>query len=1019
MQRVVIGRRLLTLAGLLCASLLWGESVPWVLPWNDAAPTITDMSGLNSAIGSGRVAVDANGRFVVGGQRVRFLGVNLAGDSPFMPTNYAPAVAARLAKFGVNAVRFHHLDAAWAYNGGVIAYTSTSSTNLNHAQLERVHCVVASLKARGIYSDLNLLVGREYRSGDGLGPEVTGLDWKDAHVLGFFYEPALALHKDYATKLLTPTNRFTGLPLAKDPAVAFVEILNENGLIQKWLDGGLDRLPARYAPSLQARWNTWLAARYADDAALLAAWNIIDQPLGANLLANGSFSNALAGWTGEQHDSARASFTRTFEFTNGQPSARVAVTNPDTVGWHIQFNYAGLKLISNQTYTVSFWAKSTPATNADVSVMQAHANWAGLGYYRGLTLNTNWQRFTNTFQASANDSNARVNFGAMGDKLATFWFADVRLQTGGQIGVLPSGTSLAGRTVPNLKYAGAGYVGTREARRDWLRFLRDLEYAYYDSMVAHLRTNIGYPGLVFGTIMANSPASAQTRLDVIDGHAYWQHPQFPGQPWDPVNWYQPNVSMVNTLGDDNTLAGLARQRIKGKPFTVTEYQHPSPNYYGGEGPALLAAYAALQDWDGLWLFDYGQGNPAVVMGYVRGFFDTGQHPTKLPALLLAANLFRRGDVRPANQEFTMALTPELELGLLQTAGAWNVFSSSQLGVPAGLAFTSRLSTSVGPSPIGLTNPPAAPSGNTLTSDTGELRWNLSQAGKGLVTVNAPRTKAVIGYADQQLVNLGGITLKPGTTQMGWCTLGLTLIRGEVFTNDCAFLVIATGWWENTGQVWTGPNKTSVGNRWGRAPVLAEVVPFTLTLPVGVDYTRAWSLDERGQRKAPLPLSGNETSTVLTVNTNAGSLWYEINIDRWLASFDLWRARYFTAAEQADAHISGPAAMPDGDRVPNLWKYYLGLPGHVPAPRHRLPLAGLLSLSGQQYLALTYARDRLANDVACAATVSPDLTTWFSGPAYSQVHSTIDLGPLVQVTERDLQPVQSAARKFMALQLQRR
>jgi hypothetical protein len=357
--------------------------------------------------------------------------------------------------------------------------------------------------------------------------------------------------------------------------------------------------------------------------------------------------------------------------------------------------------------------------------------------------------------------------------------------------------------------------------------------------------------------------------------------------------------------------------------------------------------------------------------------------------------------------------------LLQTAGAWNVFSSSQLGVPAGLAFTSRLSTSVGPSPIGLTNPPAAPSGNTLTSDTGELRWNLSQAGKGLVTVNAPRTKAVIGYADQRLVNLGGITLKPGTTQMGWCTLGLTLIRGEVFTNDCAFLVIATGWWENTGQVWTGPNKTSVGNRWGRAPVLAEVVPFTLTLPVGVDYTRAWSLDERGQRKAPLPLSGNETSTVLTVNTNAGSLWYEINIDRWLASFDLWRARYFTAAEQADAHISGPAAMPDGDRVPNLWKYYLGLPGHVPAPRHRLPLAGLLSLSGQQYLALTYARDRLANDVACAAAVSPDLTTWFSGPAYSQVHSTIDLGPLVQVTERDLQPVQSAARKFMALQLQRR
>ena len=203
------------------------------------------------------------------GQRVRFLGVNFAGDSPFMPTNNAEAVAARLAKFGVNNVRFHHMDASWAYNGGLLAYTTTTSTQLNAAQLERLHFLVSRLKAHGIYSDINLLVGREYRSGDGLGPEVTGMDWKDAHILGFFYDPALALHKDYATKLLTPTNRFTGLPLAKDPAVAFVEIINENGIIQKWLDGGLDRLPARYATNLQARWNDWLAARYTNDAAML------------------------------------------------------------------------------------------------------------------------------------------------------------------------------------------------------------------------------------------------------------------------------------------------------------------------------------------------------------------------------------------------------------------------------------------------------------------------------------------------------------------------------------------------------------------------------------------------------------------------------------------------------------------------------------------------------------------------------------------------------------------------------
>ena len=97
------------------------QDIPWILPWNDATPGITDFSAFNLPIGTNRVAADTNGHFVVNGQRIRFLGVNFAGDSPFMPTNKADAVAARLARFGVNAIRFHHMDASWAYNGGMLA----------------------------------------------------------------------------------------------------------------------------------------------------------------------------------------------------------------------------------------------------------------------------------------------------------------------------------------------------------------------------------------------------------------------------------------------------------------------------------------------------------------------------------------------------------------------------------------------------------------------------------------------------------------------------------------------------------------------------------------------------------------------------------------------------------------------------------------------------------------------------------------------------------------------------------
>jgi hypothetical protein len=997
---------------------LSAQTVPWVLPWNDATPSVTDLSSFNIPIGADRVIAGTNAQFTANGRRIRFLGVNFAGDSPFMPTNKAEAVAARLAKFGINNVRFHHMDASWAYNGGLLAYTANTSTNFNPTNLERLHFLISRLKAHGIYSDVNLLVGREYRPADGLGSEVTGMDWKDAHILGYFYDPALRLHKDYASKLLGPTNRFTGLSLARDPAVAFVEIINENGIIQKWLDSGLDRLPTRYATFLQSRWNSWLAARYTNDTAMLAAWNVVDQPLGTNLLANGAFSNGLSGWVAEQHGAARAGFVRTYEFTNSQPSARISVTNADTVSWYIQLNYPSLKLTSNQTYTISFWAKSTPATNADASVMQAHDAYAALGYSATVALTTNWQRFTNTFQASATDVNARVNFGGMGDRLATFWYADVQLQTGGQLGVLPTGTSLSARNVPDLAYAGSGFGGTREARRDWLRFLRDLETAYFDAMVDHLRTSLGYTGLVFGTIMANSPATVQSRLDVVDGHAYWQHPQFPGQPWDPVNWYVPNVSLVNTVADDNTLAGLARQRVKGKPFTVTEYQHPSPNYFGAEGPLLLAAYGALQDWDGLWLFDYGQGNDLVPMGYVRGFFDIAQHPTKMVNLLLAANLFRRGDLRPAVQEVTMALTPDHELDLLRNAYAWSVFSSSQLGVPGKLAFTSRLSTSVDTNAVGLAVPPAAPPGNVLAADTGELRWDLSQPARGLVTVDAPRTKALVGFADNRPVTLGGVTFSVGTTRLGWCTLGLTLVRGEVFTNDCTALLAATGWWENTGQVWTDATKRSVGNQWGQAPVLAEVVPFSVTLPVGTNWVKAWSLDERGQRKAQMPLSGDTTTTTLTVTTNTAALWFELQVARWMTSFDLWRARYFTAAELLDPAVSGESAAPDGDGVANLWKYYLGLPGRVAAAPGRLPVYGLFALSSKSYLCATCTRDKLAIDLLCAGQVSSNLVDWLGGAAYTTTEPPLDLGWLEQVTIRDRTPVGADAQRYLGLRLGR-
>jgi hypothetical protein len=247
---------------------------------------------------------------------------------------------------------------------------------------------------------------------------------------------------------------------------------------------------------------------------------------------------------------------------------------------------------------------------------------------------------------------------------------------------------------------------------------------------------------------------------------------------------------------------------------------------------------------------------------------------------------------------------------------------------------------------------------------------------------------------------------------------VTLVEGEVFTNDCRALLIASGWWENTGQIWKDATKNSVGNQWGTAPVLTEVVPFTVMLPVGTNHVRVWSLDERGRRKAELPVSGGANSTVISIGTNTASMWYELEVARWTTSFDQWRARYFSTAELQDPTISGEAAVPQGDDVANLLKYYFGMAGNTPAIADRLPKGSLVTVGNAQYLAITYERDKQVGDVVCTPEVGSGLGGWFSGPSFTQVEQVLDLGAVERVTVRDLAASGDSTQRFMRLRFSR-
>ena len=55
----------------------------------------------------------------------------------------------------------------------------------------------------------------------------------------YFDERLIGLQKEYAAQLLTHTNAYTGTAYRDKPAVALVEFVNENSLVEAWFS---DRL---------------------------------------------------------------------------------------------------------------------------------------------------------------------------------------------------------------------------------------------------------------------------------------------------------------------------------------------------------------------------------------------------------------------------------------------------------------------------------------------------------------------------------------------------------------------------------------------------------------------------------------------------------------------------------------------------------------------------------------------------------------------------------------------------------
>jgi hypothetical protein len=265
---------------------------PFVLPWDDDSQSVVNVGFLNPVpAGADGFIRTRDGHFYdEKGRRIRFIGVNMAADAAFPTHADAEKIAGRLHKFGVNIVRLHHMDASWS-KPNIFDTSSGDTQHLNAEALDRLDYLVNQLKLHGIYANINLKVSRTFTDKDNV-PQAGNLPFA-AKPADYFMPRLIELQKSFAHDLLTHTNPYTQTRYVDEPALAVVEINNENSLVgAPWegIGGGIAALPAPYRDEIANQWNTWLKSKYKTTAGLRRAWSAQDKPFGPNRLLNADFS---------------------------------------------------------------------------------------------------------------------------------------------------------------------------------------------------------------------------------------------------------------------------------------------------------------------------------------------------------------------------------------------------------------------------------------------------------------------------------------------------------------------------------------------------------------------------------------------------------------------------------------------------------------------------------------------------------------------------------------------------------
>jgi len=204
---------------------------------------------------------------------VKFWGTNLA-YAYCAPADHstADATAKMFARYGINGVRLHKFTGPLGWEG---IGDPKDVTKFDDKGLDNLDYFTSALTKNGIYYGFSHTFNMKIREGNrekilaydeiqnGLKGQTSGLinvapDLQDLLI-------------QTAVNLLQHTNPYTGKTYAQDPALAYVEMQNEDDVFWWNAPGNLKKCPT-YQKAVEGRFADWLTQKYSSQDGLAKAW---------------------------------------------------------------------------------------------------------------------------------------------------------------------------------------------------------------------------------------------------------------------------------------------------------------------------------------------------------------------------------------------------------------------------------------------------------------------------------------------------------------------------------------------------------------------------------------------------------------------------------------------------------------------------------------------------------------------------------------------------------------------------